>query len=104
MSQNEIALEEASGEVESTLLSIVRELLKNDQIGPEDDFFLAGGHSLLGTQLVIRARKAFGVKVAIRDLFEAGTVARLAARIEELIMEDINSMSEEDVARATEKA
>jgi acyl carrier protein len=102
MNDKEMATTEASGEVETTLLSIVRELLKNNQIGPDDDFFLAGGHSLLGTQLVIRARKAFGVKVAIRDLFEAGTVTRLAARIEELIMDDINSMSDEEVSRATQ--
>jgi acyl carrier protein len=91
-----------SNEVETTLLSIVRELLHNDTIGPQDDFFLAGGHSLLGTQLVIRARKAFGVKIALRDLFENGTVARLAARIEELIVEEINSMSDEEVTRAVE--
>ena len=89
-------------EIETTLLGIVRELLHNDAIGPEDDFFLAGGHSLLGTQLVIRARKAFGVKIGLRDLFEAGTVARLTERVEELILEEIMAMSEDEAAKAVQ--
>ena len=91
----------ASTEVEDALLSIVRELLHNDQVGREDDFFLVGGHSLLGTELVMRARKAFGVKISVHDLFEAGTVAQLAVQIEELILEDIDSLSDEEVERAT---
>lgn len=91
----------SSGEVEDALLAMIREMLHNDSIGPEDDFFLAGGHSLLGTQLVIRARKAFGVKVTLNDLFEAGTVARLAAHIEAMILEEIASLSDEEAAHAT---
>jgi acyl carrier protein len=98
---NETIKAPAASEAEAAVLGIVRELLKNDAIGPDDDFFLAGGHSLLGTQLVIRARKVFGVKIALRDLFETGTAARLAVRIEELVMEEISAMSDDDLARAT---
>ncbi len=82
---------------------MVRELLRNSDVQPEDDFFLAGGYSLLGTRLVIRARKAFGVKLALHDLFDAGTVARLAVRIEELILEEIDSLPAETTAYATEE-
>jgi acyl carrier protein len=89
-------------DAEKALLGIVRELLKNDAIGVDDDFFLAGGHSLLGTQLVVRARKAFGVKIALRDLFENGTVRKLACRVEELVMEQISSMSEGEIVQLTE--
>jgi acyl carrier protein len=95
---NEEPRETLSG-AEGTLLEIVRELLKNDRVGPEDDFFLAGGHSLLGTQLVMRSRKAFGVKVSLRDLFQTGTVAKLAVRVEELLMEELNAMSDDEIAR-----
>ena len=93
----------ASSEVEVPLLAIVRELLKNESVEPDDDFFLSGGYSLLGTRLVMRARKAFGVKIALHDLFDAGTVARLAVRIEELIMEEIDSLSDEHAAYAVDE-
>jgi acyl carrier protein len=99
MGEMEKTEREDASEAEVVLLGIVRELLKDDSVGPDDDFFLVGGHSLLGTQLVIRARKTFGVKIALRDLFEAGTVAKLAARIEELLMEELDSMSDEEIAR-----
>jgi acyl carrier protein len=91
-----------SSDAEAALLEIVRELLKNDSIGPNDDFFLAGGHSLLGTQLVIRARKAFGVKISLRDLFATGTVAKLAVLVEERLVEELSNMSDEEIARVNE--
>ena len=90
---------EPNSEIEEALLTLVRGLLKSDDIGVEDDFFLMGGHSLLGTQLVLRARESFGVMLTLRDLFEAGTVAGLAERIEVLITDEVNAMSEEEAAQ-----
>ena len=84
--------------VEEAILSIVQTLLQNKDVGVDDDFFLVGGHSLMGTRLVIRIREAFGVNLMLRDLFEAGTVAQLANHIESMILADINAMSEEEAA------
>jgi amino acid adenylation domain-containing protein len=86
----------AASAVEEKLLAMLRALLENDSIGPEDNIFLAGGHSLLGMQLVIRLRNAFGVDVSLRQLFEAPTVARLAVLVETMLLEAVNSMSEDD--------
>jgi amino acid adenylation domain-containing protein len=86
----------ASSPVEEKLLAMLRALLENDSIGPEENIFLAGGHSLLGMQLVIRLRNSFGVDVSLRQLFESPTVALLAVLVETMLLEAVDSMSEDE--------
>jgi amino acid adenylation domain-containing protein len=89
--------------IKERLLAMVRVLLENDAVQAEDSFFLAGGHSLLGMQLVMRVRTAFGVDLTLRQLFEAPTVERLALLIETKLEEerlalDPNGPDHEEVA------
>ncbi|MFD2169209.1 amino acid adenylation domain-containing protein [Tumebacillus lipolyticus] len=69
---------------EVRIAQIWSEVLRADQVGAEDNFFELGGHSLLATQVASRIGRSFGVQVPLKLLFEAPTVASLAAQVEQL--------------------
>ncbi|HEX6863968.1 MAG TPA: condensation domain-containing protein, partial [Thermoanaerobaculia bacterium] len=68
--------------VEEVLAGIWSEVLGIGRVGADDDFFALSGHSLLATQVAWRIRKAFGVDLPLRRLFERATLAELAGEIE----------------------
>ncbi|MCY1015596.1 amino acid adenylation domain-containing protein [Pyxidicoccus sp. MSG2] len=73
---------------EVALATIWAALLRVEKVGVEEDFFALGGHSLLATQVVARVRKTFRVELPMRALFEAPTIAALAARIDSVRASD----------------
>ena len=50
-----------------------------------DNFFDAGGHSLVGVRLVRAVEKAFGLHVPVSMLFEAPMIGSMSARLKVLI-------------------
>ncbi len=71
---------------EQRLAELLGPLLQIERVSVEDNFFMLGGHSLLGTQLIARMRAAFGVEVSLRTLFECPTIAALASEVDRLVL------------------
>ena len=86
-------------ELEQVLETVVAELLDLDRVGVNENFFMLGGHSLLGAQLITRIGDCFGVEMSLRSLFDNPTVAGMAAEVERLVVADLEAMSDSDAAR-----
>lgn len=71
----------AANDTERRVAEIWSELLGLERIGMDDDFFELGGHSLLATRVLARIDQSLGARLTLRDVFDAPTVRRLAARI-----------------------
>ncbi len=67
---------------ERRVAELFAELLGRERVGADDSFFDLGGHSLLATKFVAAVRKAFGVDIGVREIFELATVARIAGHLD----------------------
>ncbi|NOK09188.1 non-ribosomal peptide synthetase, partial [Corallococcus exercitus] len=78
---------------EQVLAGLWSRLLRVEPVGLHDDFFALGGHSLLATRLLSAVRGAFGVELPVRALFDASTLAALAARIDAVRLEQAGTLA-----------
>ena len=85
--------------LERRMAEIVAPLLDRAEVSVEDNFFMLGGHSLFGTQLIARTRQAFGVELSLRTLFRSPTIAALAEKVEQLLYARLEAMTEEQAAQ-----
>ena len=74
--------------LEEQIAELVASLMSRPAIGPEENFFMIGGHSMLGVQLVARIRETFGVQLPLRQLFIAPTVRELSNEVGRLMSAD----------------
>ena len=85
--------------LETSVATILCDLLRVERLGLRDNFFLLGGHSLLGTQLIERVNKTFGVELPLLAVFENPTIGDLAETIEKAILARLESMSEDEAVQ-----
>ena len=68
-------------ETEALLAQIWKDLLRVERVGTHDNFFELGGDSIISLQVVSRAQQQ-GIRITPRQLFDAPTIAALAATAE----------------------
>src|SRR6202023_3609165 len=71
--------------IEELLGGIWCELLEVERVRPGDNFFALGGHSLLATRLLARLGTALGIQLPLSRVFQAPTLAGLAAAAQEAL-------------------
>ncbi|MGW2662511.1 amino acid adenylation domain-containing protein [Nocardia tengchongensis] len=75
------ALRAPEGSVETAVAAAFAEVLGIERVWRDDDFFALGGNSLIATRVVARVGAALDAAVPVRALFDAPTVAELAALV-----------------------
>ena len=66
---------------EEIIAGIFAEVLKRKHVAADDNFFEAGGHSLLTVQVLARVRDIYAVELTQRNFFDTPTAAGLAQRV-----------------------
>jgi amino acid adenylation domain-containing protein len=102
--------------VEEGLAHLWMEALGLEKVGVDDNLFHLGGHSLMATRIVSRARERFGVDLPLMAVFENPTVSGLAAVVAQSIedsapdhemaalMADMENLSDEEIRALLEDA
>ncbi|GJE93807.1 hypothetical protein PsYK624_099690 [Phanerochaete sordida] len=72
-------------ETEARLCRIMETVLGCEAVGRSENFFNAGGHSLLAPRLAFRVQDAFGVPFTLMDVFNRPTPKAMAEKIRQLL-------------------
>jgi amino acid adenylation domain-containing protein len=86
--------------IEQLLADVWTNVLKLEQIGIHDNFFELGGHSLLAARVVSNVRNSLEVELCMVDVFQAPTIASLAAL---LYPRRVQGESEDELAALLEE-
>ncbi len=92
-------VEETRTELEEAVAGVIADVLGVEHVGLNQNFFLLGGHSMLGAQLVQRIGERFGLEVSLRTVFSHPTAAAMASEVERLLLEEIEALTDEESNR-----
>ena len=86
-------------ELEESLAQMWQEILHIERVGIHDSFFDLGGHSLPAIRISSRIQDQYEIDLPLDVFFSHATVAKLAEAIEEIMLRDIDALSDEEVLR-----
>ncbi|HEX4497933.1 MAG TPA: amino acid adenylation domain-containing protein, partial [Thermoanaerobaculia bacterium] len=70
-----------SAEIETQVIALWKEVLGIDEVGPDDNFFDLGGHSMLVAWVRASIQETFGIDLEMVELFNYPTARALAGRL-----------------------
>ncbi|HEV3096663.1 MAG TPA: phosphopantetheine-binding protein, partial [Candidatus Dormibacteraeota bacterium] len=85
--------------IEARVSEMVSALLQVDRVAGDENFFMLGGHSLMGAQLLVQVHETFGVELPLRTLFEVPTVSGLSLEIEQRLAADLEALTDDEAER-----
>jgi amino acid adenylation domain-containing protein len=68
-------------DIERTIATVWRDLLRVDEVGLDDNFFDLGGHSLLLVQVQVRLRETLTREIPIVEMFQYPTIRAMATHL-----------------------
>ena len=83
-------------EIEEIVAGIWKDLLRRETIGRDDNLFDLGAHSILAIEFTSRVFDALDLEIPLRLPFDFPTVRRLGAAIQDLLIEQIDNLTDEE--------
>ena len=84
---------------EEAVAVIWSEVLGVERVGPSDNFFHLGGHSLMAARVLSRVSESLRVELPLRSLFDAPTLAEFAVLVEDALLTMVESLGDDEARR-----
>ena len=84
---------------EESLAGIWAKVLRLERVGVKDNFFELGGQSLLAAEACFFMTQAFQLEIPLRLIFNNPTIEELALAIEGLLIQEIDSLTEDEAQK-----
>jgi non-ribosomal peptide synthetase component F/thioesterase domain-containing protein len=82
--------DQPAGDIERRLADLWKSMLSVDSIGPADNFFEMGGHSLLAARMLTRVEREFNRRIKLATLFLAPTLHEFAKILAQADLRDFD--------------
>ncbi|HUF09110.1 MAG TPA: phosphopantetheine-binding protein, partial [Rhodothermales bacterium] len=86
------------GPVEEHVSKLWSQMLSVSKVGSTDNFFRLGGTSLTAMEITLQLCEDFEIDLPLQSIFTHSTVAELSVEIERAILQQIESLSDEQAA------